>query len=132
MDPPVAPRPLRYAGVLACAAVVLYGSVTAPGDGDPLRLFGIGIAVYLHLVAYAGLTGAVGYALLAADRRALLLAAGVATLYGLGVELLQGTLPYRSMAATDVLLNAAGAAAGAALWRLVAPVFGARVTATGR
>jgi len=58
--------------------------------------------VYLHLLAYGGLTGATGDALLRADRHAL-----------------------------DVLVNAAGAAAGAAVWRAGAPVFGAARSVDG-
>ena len=122
---PAAPRSLRYAGAIACALVILSASVTEPGDGVPRTLFGIGFTVYLHLVAYAGFTGAIGYALLSADRRALVVAAGLATLYGAGIELLQGTVSYRTMAALDVGINAVGAAVGAVLWRLTAPIFGA-------
>ncbi|QLD86884.1 VanZ family protein [Natronomonas halophila] len=122
---PVAPRPLRYAGVLACAVVILYASVTAVDDGVPTTLFGIGTTVYLHVIAYAGFTGAIGYARLSADRRVLLLAAGLSTLYGIGIELLQGTIPYRTMTLLDVGINAFGALLGATLWRLTAPVFGA-------
>jgi VanZ family protein len=122
---PVAPRPLRYAGVVVCALVILYASVTAVDDGVPTTLFGIGTTVYLHAIAYAGFTGAIGYARLAADRRVLLLAAGISTLYGIVIELVQGTLSYRTMSLLDALINAGGALLGAALWRLTAPVFGA-------
>lgn len=122
---PVAPKSLRYAGVLACAVVILYSSVTVVDDGVPRTLFGIGTTVYLHVIAYAGFTGAIGYARLAADRRALLLAAGISTLYGAFIELLQGTLSYRTMSLFDGFINAGGALFGAALWRLTAPVFGA-------
>ena len=127
---PVVPKRLRYAGVIACAVVILYGSVIEPGDGVPRTLFGIGVTVYLHVVAYAGFTGAIGYAALSADRRTLLVAAAVATVYGAGIELLQGTLPYRTMAASDVLLNATAAVIGAACWWLVAPWFGAERAAS--
>lgn len=122
---PPAPRSLRYVGVVACAAVILYASVLNPGDGAPTTLFGIGVTVYLHLVAYAGFAGAVGYALLAADRRALVVAAGASVLYGAGVEVVQGFLAYRTMSGFDVAVNTGGATAGTALWWLVAPWFGA-------
>lgn len=122
---PAAPRSLRYAGAAGCALVILYASVTEPGDGVPRTLFGIGFTVYLHVIAYAGFTGAIGYAALSADRRTLLIAAGIATLYGAGIELLQGTIPYRTMALSDVFINAGGAAIGAFLWWLTAPRFGA-------
>lgn len=122
---PVAPRRLRYAGVIACAVAILYGSVTAVDDGVPRTIFGIGTTVYLHIVAYGGFTGAIGYALLAADRRALSLAVVIATLYGVCIELLQGTIPYRTMDLMDVLINATGAVGGGLLWWASAPVFGA-------
>ncbi|MFW5963650.1 MAG: VanZ family protein [Natronomonas sp.] len=122
---PPAPRSLRYAGVFACAVVILYASVLNPGEGTPETLFGVGVTVYLHVVAYAGFAGAVGYALLAADRRALFLAATASVLYGAGVEVVQGFLAYRTMSAFDALVNAGGATVGAALWWLVAPWFGA-------
>ena len=113
-------------GVVACAIVILAASVADPsGTGAPRALFGIGVTVYLHFVAYAGLAGAIGHAVLSADRRALLLAAIIATLYGAGIELLQGMLSHRTMSAGDAAINAVGAALGAACWWLIAPLFGA-------
>lgn len=122
---PVIPSWHRYAVGLVCAVVILSASVLNPGDGAPVTLFGIGITVYLHAIAYGGLAGAVGYALLAADGRALLIAAAVSALYGAGIELLQGVLAYRTMSAFDVVVNTGGAAAGAMLWWLIAPWFSA-------
>lgn len=121
---PPAPRGLRYAGVVACAAVILYASVIEPGEGTPTTLFGVGATVYLHFVAYAGLAGSVGYARLSADRRTSVAAVGIATLFGAVVESIQGTLSYRTMSGLDVVVNAAGAVAGTLLWRIVAPWFG--------
>ena len=121
---PTAPRSVRYAGVAACAAAILYASVLEPGDGPPSALFGVETAVYLHFVAYAGLAGSVGYARLSADRRTSAAAVGVATLFGVVVESIQGTLSYRTMSGLDVVVNAAGAVVGALLWRVVAPWFG--------
>ncbi|MFQ3318054.1 MAG: hypothetical protein ACI8UR_002442 [Natronomonas sp.] len=122
---PVAPSPLRYAGVLACLVVILAASVAEPGDGVPPTLFGVETSVYLHAIAYAGLTGAIGYARLAADRRGLLVAGSLAVCYGVFIELLQGTLSYRSLSTLDVLVNASGTVVGASLWWAVAPLFGA-------
>lgn len=79
--------------------------------------------MHLHAAAYAGLAGGVGYAMLAADARTLLVAAAVATLYGAGVKLLQGLVAYRTASAPDPLVNGIGAGAGALLWRAVAPRF---------
>ena len=122
---PAVPRELRYTLAVGWALLVLVASVVEPGAGGPAA----GMTLHLHAGAYAGLAFAVGYALLAADGRALLAAVAVATLYGAGVELLQGLLAYRTASALDALVNGVGAAAGALLWRLVAPRLGA-ATAT--
>ena len=127
---PTAPRSLRYGGVIACAAAILYASVIDPGAGTPTTLFGVGASVYLHFLAYGGLAGAVGHAVLAVDRRTLLAAVTVAALYGGGVEVVQGFLAYRTMSLFDTAVNAAGAAVGALVWRGVAPWFGAPARAT--
>jgi VanZ family protein len=107
--------------VLACALVVLYASVVDPsGAGNP----DVGTTLPLHAAAYAGLALAVGYAQLAADRRALLAAVALATLFGAVVELVQWPLAYRTADALDAAVNGAGAAGGALLWRALAPRFG--------
>lgn len=122
---PVAPPWHRYALVVAVGVVVLFTSVVDPSTaGPPRTLLGVDLAVFLHLVAYGGLAAAVGYALRSADRRALAVAVVVSALYGAGVELVQGTLSYRTMSAFDAVVNAGGAALGAGLWRLAAPWFG--------
>jgi hypothetical protein len=121
---PAVPRSVRYAGVICWALAILVASVTEPGDAVPRTLFGVGFTVYLHLLAYAALAGAIGYALLSADRRALIVAATLATLYGAVIELFQGMIPYRTMAAADGVINAVGAVLGAALWRVLVPLFG--------
>lgn len=123
---PVVPRYLRYAGAVACAVVILYASLVDPGDGDPSTLFGVPLTVYLHLLAYAGLTAALAHAMLAVDGRALLVAVALATAYGGAIEVLQGLVPRRTMEGTDALANAIGATAGALLWNRLAPWFGAR------
>lgn len=121
---PVLPRRFRYTVAICLALVVLAASVTEPSDAVPRMLFGVNFTTYLHLLAYAGLTGAIGYVLLSTDRRALLIAAVIATLYGAAIELLQGPIPYRTMATADGVINAIGAVVGAALWRSLAPLLG--------
>ncbi len=128
---PVAPHPVRWAGVLACAGLILVASVLDTGSGPQPTVFGIGLSLYLHLVAYAGLAGAIGYALLGVDRRALAVAAAGAVLFGVGVELVQAPIPYRTASTLDVLVNGLGAALGAAVWRAVAPMVGAHGTGDG-
>ena len=121
---PIVPRPLRYAAVATLALVVLAASVTEPGESVPRTLFGVGFTVCLPLLAYASLAAVSGYALLSADRRILVVSATLATLYGASIELLQGTIPYRTMAASDAAVNAVGAVLGAAIWRFLAPPVG--------
>lgn len=121
---PVIPRPFRYAVVVASALAILAASISDPGDGVPRTVFGVGFTIYLHLFAYAGLAAALGYASVSADRRVLLAAAIMATGYGAAIELLQGAISYRTMAATDGVINAIGAVLGAALWRVLTPLFG--------
>lgn len=120
---PVVPTPIRYGGTVGLALVILLASVTAPSGDLPRTAFGIGLTTYLHLVAYAVLAGSIGYAHRSADRRTILLAASIATGYGAGIELIQGLLPYRTMALTDVLINAVGASVGATCWWLLATWF---------
>ncbi|PSP67601.1 hypothetical protein BRC85_05675 [Halobacteriales archaeon QS_1_69_70] len=102
---------VRWSVAGAVATLILVASVRDPGSGPSPSLFGVPLATYLHLVAYAGLSAAVGYGLLRADGRALLLAAGTAVCYGGGVELVQAPLPSRNASAVDVLVNTVGATA---------------------
>mgnify|MGYP006309128501 CR=1 FL=1 len=117
---PTAPRPIRRVVAVGCALAILLASVADPSEGVPRTLFGIGFTVYLHLLAYAGLAG---YAIASIDRRTLVVAAALATLYGAAIELVQGTISYRTMSAVDALINAVGAAFGAGLWWRIAPAF---------
>ena len=110
----------RHAAPIGCVAAILVASVVDPGGGVPRTVLGIGTTVYLHVLAYAGLAAALGYAARSADRRTLLAAAAVAALYGAGIELLQGSIPYRTMSAADAITNAVGAALGAGAWRSLA------------
>ena len=112
---------VRWGVAGAVATLILVASVRDPGPGPPPSLLGVPLETSLHLVAYAGLAAAVGYGLLRADGRALILAAGTAVCYGGAVELVQAPLPSRSASALDVLVNTVGATAGAVLWRAVAP-----------
>lgn len=120
MSRPASPISFRYAAVIGCAAAILAASVADPGDGVPRTVFGVGTTVYLHVAAYAGLAAALGYAAGSADRRTLAVAATVATLYGGGIEILQGPIPYRTMSSADTAINAVGAALGSGAWRLLA------------
>lgn len=123
---PTVPGPLRYAGAGACAFAVLVGSLVDSGEGASSTVLGLPVTAYLHVLGYAVLSAALCYAMLADDRRALLLAALVATTYGGLLELLQGTLPHRTTAAADGLLNAIGACAGVVVWQRASTWFARR------
>ncbi|NHX36726.1 MULTISPECIES: VanZ family protein [Halolamina] len=114
---PLLPRLVRWLGVLSAAAVIFYFSVldtvAAPGGGGgPLW------DKQLHFLAYAGLTAATAYATATWERpgrrRAAAVLLGV-LLYGLGIELVQGTLTDRYFSPADLLANVIGVALGS-LW----------------
>lgn len=121
---PLLPRPVRVAAVAAVALFLLYASVvTPPSSGVPDRLLGVGVDKWLHVAAYAGLAGTLGYARLTPGsrlgRRSLAVVFAATLAYGLGIELVQAFLPARAFALADVVANGVGAAAGAAPWRFL-------------
>lgn len=118
------PAWIRSAVVVGLAFAILVASVVDPGEGGTSTVFGIGVTVYTHVLAYGALSVAIGYARLSADRRTLVIAVVVATAYGALIELLQGMIPYRTMSALDAVLNAMGATIGAVVWRVVFRRFG--------
>ncbi|WP_255150839.1 VanZ family protein [Halorarius halobius] len=121
---PLAPRWLRYAAVALVAATVLGASVVRPAPGPDRFLLGVGFDKWLHAAGYAALAASLGYARLPAggrlSTRALVGVALVSLAFGVGVELVQGPLPYRSLSAADAAADAVGAVAGALPFRVVA------------
>lgn len=119
---PVAPRWLRYLGVLTVALVILVGSVgDPPSTGMPPFVLGIPQDKWLHALAYAGLAGTLAYATLTPGARPTRQALGVALLlavaYGVGIEGVQAFLPARTFDPLDALANAVGASVGSMPWR---------------
>ncbi|MCU4719172.1 VanZ family protein [Halapricum hydrolyticum] len=121
---PVVPKRVRYLAFgVALALVVAFSIVPLPDwvtDTGPFGLFPI--RQHLHLLAYAGLALALGYVFVDADRpdwQLLVLVFVVATVLGLGLELLQSTLEHRTASSGDVLMNAAGATVAVLLWRVL-------------
>lgn len=111
---PLLPRVARWAGVLAAAAIIFYFSVldtiAAPGGSSPLW------DKQLHFLAYAGLTVATAYATATwqrADRRRVAVVLLAVLGYGLGIELVQSTLPVRQFSSLDLLANVIGVTLGA-------------------
>lgn len=101
--------PSLWGVAVLCASVVDPGAGTVPATGfDTTTPF--------HVLGYGGLSLLVGWSLGEVDRRRLLAVTLLVTLYGAGIELLQGPLPYRTMAGFDAVTNAVSAAAGAVLW----------------
>ena len=98
---------------IAFGVVVLVASVVpVPGAAsEPSAAAGLGVTAVFHVVGYAILA-----ALLTRGTSpslvGLVVAAGVATAFGFGIELLQAPIPWRSFAWPDVLLNAIGAVLG--------------------
>lgn len=115
---PLIDRRLRYVFAVGVAVVVLIASVVdPPSTGGPTVLFGVGVDKWLHLLAYAALAGAVGYARLdetGLDGRALLSVLVLVAAYGFGVELVQAPLLARAFDLADATVNALGAAVGTA------------------
>lgn len=103
---PALPPAARYAGVLAVAAGIAYFSLTGDPPAQPP-----GNDKTLHFVAYATLGLAIAYATLD-DRRPLVravLIVGGAGFYGVGIELVQWSLPARYFGPGDIAANLIGA-----------------------
>lgn len=131
VPPTLASRPARYGLVGVVAAGILLASVVDPGgagpsSGGPLGL--VGLDKWVHALAYGGLAGALAYALVppvgvedgprVGRPAGLAVVVSLAAAFGLGVELLQWTLPYRSFDPADAVANTVGALAVAAGWGL--------------
>ena len=122
---PLVPRPLRFGGVIAVGATILYFSVfTPPGSGaittGPLGL--LPYSTWLHGLAYTGLAFVLAYALQDQpwnDRVVLAVVFVAAVGYGGSIELLQSTLETRTADFGDLLVNAVGAAIAAVCWRIL-------------
>ena len=95
------------------AVVVLIASVVPVPATAPVadQSVGLGFTAVFLVVGYAvlaaSLTRGTGRSLVGVAA-----AAGVATAFGFGIELLQAPIPWRSFAWLDVLLNAIGAVFG--------------------
>jgi len=123
---PLVPRSVRWLLVTAVLATILAVSVVRPPEiarvaTGPLGVFPL--STWLHGVAYAGLALVLAYALQTSPRPDWLILCGVfafATAYGVGIELLQSTLAYRTFDTADILVNAGTAALAVAGWKLLA------------
>jgi VanZ family protein len=120
---PLVPGWARWGVVVAVAVVIAFQSVlVVPSESLPVSQFSL-LDKWLHFFAYAGLGGALAYALSDGDQSRAARAATVFALavgFGIGLELVQGTVPHRTMAFDDAVANALGAALSLA-WYLLEP-----------
>jgi hypothetical protein len=122
---PLLPSWLRWLLVAAVLGAIVAGSVVRPTGVRRLVPGPFGLlpsSVWLHGLAYAGLAVVLAYALQTTPRpdwQVLLGVFVVATAVGIGVELLQLTLSYRTFDVTDALVNAAGAALAVTGWKIL-------------
>lgn len=119
---PLLPRWLRWCGVVAVAGLIFYTSiVTVPPavaveDEDIFTLLaevvGFTAATWRHFLAYGTLAYALAYATDHWDLdhwQLVLVVVGSCVLYGIGIEVGQYFVPYRTFAVTDAVTNTAGA-----------------------
>ena len=118
-------RCLRWLLVVGVAATILYWSVvTPPAPGG--RLVGpfgvIGLDKWVHAIAYAGLAASLAFALGPSSRSDLeivVIVIGATVAYGLGIELVQLTVPTRQFSVADLAADAVGAVMVVLGWRLL-------------
>ena len=109
-----------WALVVVMALLVVYTSVTAPGDGSiPVS------DKLMHYLAYTGLTTSMLLAAVWAPVRgegrfptSPLIIVAIASMFGVGIEVVQGPLPSRDAELLDALANTAGAITALFVWSL--------------
>ena len=111
---PLAPRWLRWTGVTAVVGVIVYFSVFQTVPAPPSGPNGLAQIwdKKLHFAAYAGFAYTLAYATAESRDRLRRRIGGVlvtAILFGLAIELIQGTLPMRYYSVIDLLANVIGA-----------------------
>jgi VanZ family protein len=104
----------QLVSVMTMAMIAVGSLVPPPPDAAPIGS-PIPVSIVLHLLAY----GALSVTLMGAQRshqRAVIVAVGVATGFGVGMEIAQLQVSGREGTLTDALTNAIGAAMGACGW----------------
>lgn len=107
---PLLPATIRWLGVIAVAAFIVYFSLVIPAPAPPQP--GPLWDKKLHFTAYLGLALALAYATATSResttrRAALVFAAAVC--FGVLIEVLQGPLPSRDFSYLDMVADAIGA-----------------------
>ncbi|WP_226010873.1 VanZ family protein [Halomicrobium salinisoli] len=113
------PAPTRYtlAGGFAVAvalASILHAPDPIANDG-PLGL--LRVDKWIHVGSYALLTYLLAFAVLAERARVFVVIALASVAFGGGVELVQSTIPWRTMEFADVVANSAGTVVAIGAWR---------------
>lgn len=108
-----------YAVALLFASIIPIPGGSAGGGGtgvwlETLAGYGLGGTAPFHVAGYAVLSVLIAR-VTERNPLGLLLAAGVATAFGFGIELLQSMIPWRSFSWLDVALNGSGAVGGVSL-----------------
>lgn len=122
---PLVPRSVRWLLVGAVLATILVFSVVRPPGMDRLATGPFGVlplSTWLHGVGYAGLAFVLAYALQHSPRpdwQVLCFVFAFAAGYGVGMELIQSTLAYRTFDTGDILVNAVAAALAVTGWKLL-------------
>ena len=114
----------RWWPALLVGLVVVTLSLVPLGGGGVASggVAGVGADKLLHLLDYAALAFALGYAVRARTAKTLLTVFLTAVAVGGAVELLQGPLPTRATSLADAAANTVGAALGTAGWWLLVAV----------
>ena len=118
---PLVDHRVRYALVALVASIVLVASVvetSATPSTGPFAL--LGMDKWTHALAYAGVTATLAYASIENGRARLALAVGLAVAFGIGIEIVQWPIVYRTASVADVLADAIGACLLALGWRSLA------------
>src|SRR5688572_32015389 len=101
--------------IAGAVAAAIFVASSIPGNRFVLPSFDFADKV-LHAIAYAGLGGALGFALAVPGRprrTTTLLAAAIATAYGISDELHQLITPFRTSTVSDAVADLVGAVIGA-------------------
>lgn len=116
---PLLPASVRWAVVLGVAGTIAVASVLRPASvGRALGPLGlVGADKWAHALGYAGLALALAYALQDWQvERTLAVVFLAAVAFGLAMEGVQATIPYRSASLLDATANAVGATLAVAIW----------------
>lgn len=121
---PLVPRWLRWSAVAVAAAAIAAVSLLIVPPETP-DTGAVGFDKLWHGATYLGFGLLLAYALVGADlpvRTKAALVFGIATLFGIGIEVAQAFVPYRRYDVLDMVANAVGAACACGWYRFEAEI----------